>query len=70
MLLLTTPTKHIGGRRGLVGVAWAVKRCILFSDVDSSTSPGGGGYIKLGKGEELRHVERDVIIPNKILCRQ
>ena len=31
------------------------------------SSPGGGGYIKLGKGEKLRHVERDVIIPNKIM---
>ena len=51
------------GRRGLGGGKCVMAGSEADPAVDSSASPGGGGYVKLGKGEELRHVERDVIIP-------
>ena len=35
----------------------------MSTDDGGMAAPSSGGIVKIGKGEELRHVERDVIIP-------
>lgn len=36
---------------------------------ESDVGPSPGGIVKLGEGDELRHVERDVIIPKIMKAR-